>query len=145
MDEAALWEYLLQMGIDTPDKLQEFALSGNTPEMLGMAGQDYSTGLGLSQTPGAEGQRVGGTYVAANPLEHLATAMQRVQGGRQMQAARGQQNALIQALAKQKGNFLNGMTNGMQPQVPVPNPQPVPQPEMQDPFAAMWPTFNPGQ
>ena len=77
MDEQqAVMEYLRTLGIDTPEALQEFALTGQTPTMLGMAGQDYETGLGLSQTPSAEGQRVGGTYVAANPLEHLAAAIE---------------------------------------------------------------------
>ena len=38
----------------------------------------------LSLTPMAEGYRVGGTYKAASPLEHLAAAMSRITGNRQM-------------------------------------------------------------
>jgi hypothetical protein len=136
MDEQqAVMEYLRTLGIDTPEALQEFALTGQTPTMLGMAGQDYETGLGLSQTPSAEGQRVGGTYVAANPLEHLAAAMSRVQGGRQMQGARSQQNALVQALAKANAQKIRGEAGGMQPQPEFEVPQ-SPQPIDQ-----MWPGF----
>jgi len=141
MGEAALWEYLLRMGIDTPEKLQEFALTGQTPEMMGLAGQDFTVGHGLSNTPTPEGRNAGGTYVAANPLEHLATALSRAKGMQQMQDARGQQNALIQALAKAKAQQLGAEAGGMQPQIMAPQPQPVPKPEMQDPYAAMWPTF----
>jgi len=42
---------------------------------------------GLMDAPSAQGRQVGQTFVAASPFEHLATAMQRIQGGRQMQEA----------------------------------------------------------
>lgn len=40
-------------------------------------------GAGLEDTPGAEGRQVGNMYVAANPMEHIATALRQNKGRRQ--------------------------------------------------------------
>lgn len=143
MDEQAMFlEYLKAAGIDTPEKLQAFMMTSQTPELLGMAQGDYQTGLGLSQTPSAEGQRVGGTYVAASPLEHLATAIGRVQGGRQMQGARAQQNALIQALAQAKAGLAQGKGGGPGMFAPPVEPQVPQSPQMLTPEELGF--FGPG-
>lgn len=61
---------------------------------------------GLMDTPGAQGQSMGRVYRAASPLEHLATALSRYKGGKQLNeiepqfaglAQRAQQGALAGA------------------------------------------------
>jgi hypothetical protein len=143
MDEqAAFLEYLKAAGIDTPEKLQAFMQTGQTPELLGMANQDYATGQGLSQTPSAQGQNVGNTYVAASPLEHLATALGRYQGGKQMQGARDQQNALIKALVQANAQKFQAKSGGPGMFAPQAQPQVPQSPQMLTPEELGF--FGPG-
>jgi hypothetical protein len=44
-------------------------------------------GLSMQNTPAPQGQNVGQTYVASSPLEHIAAAFQRYQGGQKQKTA----------------------------------------------------------
>ena len=75
------------------------------------AGEDRSTGrspAGRAGVARAEGRAVGGTYVAANPLEHLATAMGRVRG---QQGINDTQTAQSDLLMRQRAGELADRTS----------------------------------
>lgn len=57
------------------------------PDRQALMQQQFAQGVQQQGTPSAEGMRVGGTYVAASPLEHLATALTRARGMQQQQQA----------------------------------------------------------
>jgi hypothetical protein len=61
--------------------------AGIVPEEQALAMTQYRTGESLYGTPSAQGMNVGGTYVAASPLEHLSVAAQRGLGAKQQQRA----------------------------------------------------------
>ncbi len=125
-----LAQLLEAMSQGDPEKMRALVSSGLFGEQMGMAGQDYSTGLGLSQTPSAQGQNVGGTYVSASPLEHIGTALQRVMGGQQMQGAREAQQKAMGGVTDFRSALLKAMSQqGQQPMQPpqwpgVPYPMP---------------------
>lgn len=125
MDEAALFEFLSQAEAQNPGALQQMIDAGLFGDRSALAGQDMAQGQGMMQTPGAEGMRVGGTYVAANPLEHASVAMSRIMGAQKMQDARGKQDALV----GQKGQGMEALIRAMS-QRGQPNPM------QQDPNAA---------
>jgi len=50
-------------------------------------GEQAAAASALRGTPDAEGRQAGNVYVAANPLEHIATAANRIKGGNDYDAA----------------------------------------------------------
>jgi hypothetical protein len=81
------------------------ALSG-VPIEQAMLQQRAQRAQSMMGFPGAQGQQIGQVYRAASPLEHLANALMRVKGGREMKgieagfgdiAQRAQQGALAGA------------------------------------------------
>lgn len=108
MDEE-LYELLQQAD---PDTLQRMIAAGLAPVRMQQAHGQLDRAQALTGTPMPEGQRVGSTYVAASPLEHLAAAFTRVRGQQGVNAAEqrlagltdqvgGGQDAFIQALIRQ--------------------------------------------
>jgi hypothetical protein len=134
MDEQALADLLSQLG---PEGIQQMIDAGLFSDRSGLEAQKTAQGVGLMQTPGAQGQNVGGTYVASSPLEHLATALSRVQGGRMVQESQGRQADLIGGKGKGMEAFLMALAR----QAPV-QPQQTPEgPGIVNPYAGMWPKF----
>jgi hypothetical protein len=119
MDEQALSELLSHLG---PEGLQQMIDAGLFSDRSGLEAQKTAQGMGMMQTPGAQGQNVGGTYVASSPLEHLATALSRVQGGRMVQESQGRQADLIGG----KGKGMEALLLAMARQAPI-QPQPIPE------------------
>jgi hypothetical protein len=82
----------------SPELLALLQQIAGTPEEQEMLGQEAQIGLGMLNTPGAQGMNVGGTYVASNPVEHLSVALQRAMGAKQY---RGAQDEMMGNIAKQ--------------------------------------------
>jgi hypothetical protein len=78
--------------------IQMLVQLGAIPEEQALLMRQMDQGAGMMQTPGAQGQNVGGTYVASNPLEHLSVALQRGMGA---QKQRGAEGAYRDTLGKQ--------------------------------------------
>jgi hypothetical protein len=124
MDEAALAELLATLG---PDGLQQMIDAGLFSDQMGLEGQQAGLAADLWKTPGAQGQAVGGTYVAANPLEHLATAMGRGLGAMKMQESQGRQADLIAGKGLGMDAFIKALAQRQQtapawPGIPYPMP-----------------------
>lgn len=73
-----------------PETLQRMFDALNSGEQMGL-------GHEMLQTPGAPGMRAGGTYVAASPLEHIATALSRIQGARMIDQGQKARSTGLQA------------------------------------------------
>jgi hypothetical protein len=71
------------------------ALSGIPLEQAALM-QRARRAQGLMDTPGAQGQQIGQVYRAASPLEHIATALNRYKGGKQMKELEPQFDGLAQ-------------------------------------------------
>jgi hypothetical protein len=98
--------------------IQAMSQMSTIPDEQGLAMKQMGMGTDLSQTPGAEGTKLGYTYVASSPLEHLAVALNRYRGIRDQQAARQTMLDTFprqQAGRQQYGNAALGI-GGWQPQ-----------------------------
>lgn len=122
MDE---FQMLMQMAGGDPEKARALVESGLFAEQMGQAGRDYRTGGAMFATPSAEGMRVGGTYKAASPVEHLANAMTRAIGLGQMRNARNAENKAMGGVT----DFRLAAIKAMQPQTydgpSIQSPQPI--------------------
>jgi hypothetical protein len=75
--------------------LEQMINAGLAPDRAEVLAQQMKRAQGLMAAPGAQGMNVGGTYVAASPIEHLASAMSRIMGGRQANRIEQQMGDLI--------------------------------------------------
>ncbi len=117
MDEAALYEWLAQAEQTNPGALQQMIDAGLFDDRMGVEGQTMALGKGMWDTPSAEGMRVGGTYVAASPVEHLSTALSKVMGAKFMGDSQRNQRGLID----QKGGGMSALIRAMaRPQSQMP-------------------------
>lgn len=101
-----------------PKTLQALVDAGLFDERSAPLQQQFGIGKSLLATPSAPGQNVGNTYVAASPLEHLATAMRQYQGVKKTnQAMQGESD-----LADQRGAgrlaYLKLLAQQQKPPVP---------------------------
>ena len=79
-----------------PDVLDQMVQSGLAQQRGGVAKQAMGIGQEMASTPSAQGRTVrNGIYVAASPIEHLATALRQYQGQKAMQNAMGKQQEYI--------------------------------------------------
>jgi hypothetical protein len=112
----------------SPEAFRAMLEAAVADQRAALAGQDYKRGAADSGTMQPDGKNLGYTYVAANPMEHLASAIQRVQGGMRMDRSQAQQQDII---GQRQGGMealiramqLGGMQQGQA------------QREAQDPFA----------
>jgi hypothetical protein len=123
MDEAALYDWLAQAEQQNPGALQQMIDAGLFGDTSALNQEQIRLGEGMASIPTPQGQRVGGTYIAASPLEHLATAIQRGQGLRQINDAKTAQSAAI----KTKGGGMEALIRAMAQQQPRQAQQGVPQ------------------
>lgn len=63
--------------------IEQLVALGVIPEEQALLLRQAQQGQQAFQTPGAQGQNVGGTYVASSPLEHLGVLAQRASGAAQ--------------------------------------------------------------
>lgn len=117
MDEAALWEWVSQAEKENPGALQQMIAAGLFDDTSSLNKTEIAQGAGMSSQPAPQGQNVGRTYIASNPLEHLAYAIQRGQGLRQIKDAQSAQADAI----KKKGVGMDAMIRAMAKQ-PTPPP-----------------------
>jgi hypothetical protein len=80
----------------SPELLALLQQIAGTPEEQAMLGDQAQLGLGMFGTPGAQGQNVGGTYTAANPVEHLSVALQKAMGGKMYRSAQDDMMANVE-------------------------------------------------
>lgn len=119
MDE----ELLLQMLTD-PELAKELAQMSAYGDTMGLQGEQAKRGAGLFGTPNAQGQHVGGTYVAASPLEHAGNTALRVIGAQKMNDADAARRSLISGDVNTRERFASALADAMrrsrqQPQIPV--------------------------
>ncbi len=106
MDQSMYEAYLSQIEAmpDTPEKQKALAaLVRSYKEEQAIAQNQSDFGAEAALMPGAQGTQTGGkygTYVAANPLEHLASGLRTYKGYKDMGEARD--NMKEMALEKQK-------------------------------------------
>ena len=118
--DPGLADLLLRMQEGDPEALQALIDATLSEDRAGLAGQQMKMGQGLMQTPGAEERSVGGTYVAASPLEHLSTAMSRAMGAQMTRGAQADANDQIGKKGAGLLTFLQGLARPRTPQDPVP-------------------------
>ena len=71
-------------------------------------GKMIDSGEGMMQTPGAQGMRVGNTYVASSPLEHLSVAMARAMGADKAKSGGAMQDQANAAQTKAMADLMEG-------------------------------------
>lgn len=101
-----------------PELMQRLSESGVFGDEMDLLGQQMKRAQALRATPSATGMEVGHTYVAANPLEHLAAGLGRVQGRRGIQGTAGQQSALLDRMRANAAALAQALRAGSQPQAP---------------------------
>ena len=109
MDESALYEWLAGAEAQNPGALQQMIDAGLFGDRAALAGQDMAQGAAMMNAPGAQGMRVGGTYVASSPLEHASVALERAMGASRMNDARQSQDQLV----GQKGTGMEALIRAM--------------------------------
>jgi hypothetical protein len=97
---------------------------------VALAGQDLKRGAGDAATPQPDGRNLGYTYVASNPMEHLAAAIQRAQGIGRMDRAQAEQQGQLGAKGQGVGTFWDLYRQGQTPTGQA-------QREAMDPFASV--------
>lgn len=124
MDEAALYEWLAQAEQTNPGALQQMIDAGLFDDRMGVEGQTMAIGKGMWDAPTAQGMRVGGTYVASSPVEHLSNAMSKILGAKMMGDSQGRQGDLIGGKGRGMGALIQAMARPGQapPMAPVEAP-----------------------
>lgn len=123
----------------TPEQIQQLVALGVIPDKQGDLSQQYEIAnqLRSQATPDMRGN--GRVMVAANPLEHLGTGLQRYAGQRDMKRIEGEQDALRKQQTAGREMFLRNylFPAGPRPQsingqVPAPQPGQIqaPMPKM---------------
>jgi hypothetical protein len=96
-----------------PQILNEVLALGGLSEEEARLAERMTGAKALEATPFAEGIRVGGTYVAANPLQHAVVAMQRAKGMQEQAGARKRMEEIQRERAAGRRAML-GMMPGSQ-------------------------------
>lgn len=105
--EESTYEVLLAEGY-TPEqieKLMELGVLSTEQEILS---NQLRQAEFLRSTPTPRGRAMGRVYVAANPLEHLATGINRMRGEYDMYRYPGRATSLAEEQAKRRGEWLRG-------------------------------------
>jgi hypothetical protein len=123
MDEAALYEWLAQAEQTNPGALQKMIDAGLFSDRMGVEGQTMAMGKGMWDAPTAQGMRVGDTYVASSPLEHLSNAMSKIVGAKFMGDSQRNQRGLIDQKGGGMAALIQAMARQQQPQGPQGPPQ----------------------
>jgi hypothetical protein len=100
----------------TPEEFQAMLEASLSDQRIALEGQNYKRGANDYATPQPGGRNLGYTYVASNPLEHLASAIRRVTGSNRMNAAQDEQSRQVDA----KGQGMGAFYGATQRNAPVP-------------------------
>lgn len=71
--------------------------------------QQLEQAQSIRNRPGPEGRGYAGVYTAANPLEHITSAVQGIKAGRDMDRIIEQQNELLQEQTAGRKQFLDAL------------------------------------
>lgn len=71
----------------SPEDVQALSELGISSDRMDQLKEQFAQGRDMRYAPGPEGRRAGNTYVAANPFEHLGSAIEAYRGGKAMQGA----------------------------------------------------------
>ena len=88
-----------------PSLIQQLVAMGAIPEQQDLAKQKMAWGREDSQMPMPAGMRVGGTYIASSPLEHLAAALKSGMGYAKQGQATGELRGLIGQQTEGRSNY----------------------------------------
>jgi hypothetical protein len=100
----------------TPEEFQAMLDASIADQRIALQGQNFKRGSTDYSTPQPKGNNLGYTFVASNPLEHLAAAIQRTQGGIRMDRSQGEQERQLGA----KGQGMGAFYGATQRNAPVP-------------------------
>jgi hypothetical protein len=89
------------IGSMSEEEAKEFFRMMGYPEEMAILAKELSTGEAQAAEAGPQGRQTSRLYVAANPLEHLGTALRRYQGQQRADAARERQQEITGA--RQRG------------------------------------------
>ena len=101
----------LLQGVDE-DTLRQYVELGVLDEEQAALAKQLQEANALRSLPTPEGRQVGRVYRAANPLEHLATAAKRMQGGSQAADVRAQQGVIPGKRVEGRLGFLRQFMQG---------------------------------
>jgi hypothetical protein len=106
-----------------PALLSQLVELGSAPEKQGLLKQRMQYGHEEWQTPTPQGMRVGGTYIAASPLEHIASALQRGIGLAQQRGAMGGLEKSIAEQGAGRSAYANALERWFRQQQQAAEPQ----------------------
>lgn len=108
------YEDLLEMGY-TDDQIEAIMALGGMQEESKIIGDEVGQAQQRSRFAPAQGRQAGQIYVAANPLEHLVTALRSYKGQQELEGLRGQQQDLLQKQQDARINFLRNQAGQTAP------------------------------
>lgn len=106
------YERLLEQGY-TDEQIEAIMSLGGMQEESKYIGEKVGRAEREADFPMAQGRQVGGTFVAAHPLEHLVRALRMRQGREKLEQYGGERQDLLQRQKEARLNFLRNQ--GMSP------------------------------
>lgn len=98
-----------------PATLQKMVDAGIFEEKSVPLQQQFKMGQGMANTPMAQGQTVGSTFVASSPLEHLANALRQYQGVKATKSAMQSESDLANQRGAGRLAYLKLLAQQQQP------------------------------
>ena len=127
MANGGIWQQLMQQGF-TPQQIQALMQLGVLEEEGGIISQEMEMANRLRDRQSPRGRYSGRAFVTANPMEFLATGIDRIRGEYNAQQAIDRQRQNAAEKAKLRAQFLQMMGRGQAPQTPAPGATPPVQP-----------------
>lgn len=97
-----------------PELMQQLAAAGMTEEQLRLLAPRMLLGQQFMEPQHAQGRQVGGTYVAASPIEHLSNAIRQIVGAKMVGDVRGQQQGLLTGQQDARQKYMQAMLTAQQ-------------------------------
>src|SRR5712664_1037792 len=97
-----------------PELLRQLAAAGMTEEQLRMLAPQLQFGQQMMQPQQAQGRQVGGTYVAASPLEHLSNAIRQMVGAKISGDVMSRQRGLLGGQQDARQKYMQAMMTAQQ-------------------------------
>ena len=127
-----------EMGYDNPyppEYLEMLAQMGVSESQIAEIRERMGRAEEMRDAPGPEGREAGGTYVAANPLEHIANLVGKYRGGKAMQQGRRDMDIEMASQQGRIGRVMADYSNREAGGAPMSTrPQPYPGAAPQAPF-----------
>lgn len=106
----------------TPEQLQALIELGLAPEEMEALQQQMAQAEALRSSELPQGQMAGRVFVAPNPLQYLATGVDRYKGAKQMQGLEGQRKDLIGKTNTSRKSYMDAVIAMLRPQNGTPAP-----------------------